>query len=186
MLISIKMRQKISEQLEIPAGITCEFANNMLKCKKDSVAVTRKVEVPCMTISIKDNRITVECESGNKNDFKTIKSHIAHIKNIFSGLQKEYVYKLEACNVHFPMTLKAEGNRVVISNFLGEKTPRFAEILPGVKVDIKGQKITVASADKEAAGHTASNLEKATKIKNRDRRIFQDGIFLTERPGGVK
>lgn len=180
------MKQKLSENLEIPSGIACEFAGKILKCKKDGTEVAKKIEVPCMTISIKDNKISVECASGNKNDFKTIKSYIAHIKNMFLGLQNEYVYKLESCNVHFPMTLKVEGSKVIINNFLGEKTPRFAQILPGVKVDIKGQKITVSSPDKEAAGHTAANLEKATKIKNRDRRIFQDGIFLTERPGGAK
>ncbi|MEM4259480.1 MAG: 50S ribosomal protein L6 [Candidatus Pacearchaeota archaeon] len=180
------MKQKISEQLEIPNGISCEFSNNILKCKKDSSELTKKIDVPGMSLSIKDNKIFIECESGNKKDFKKIKSYVAHIKNLFYGLQKEYIYRLESCNVHFPMTLKIDGDNVVITNFLGEKTPRFAKILPGVKVEIKGQKITVSSPNKEAAGHTASNLERATKIKNRDRRIFQDGIFIVERPGGAK
>lgn len=185
-LISTKMRQKISEQIEIPAGISCTFSDNFLKCKLGELEVSRKIDAPCLLVSIRDNQLVLECHSGNKNDFKKIKSGIAHVKNIFLGLQKPYTYKLESCNVHFPMTVKLEGSRVVINNFLGEKTPRFAEILPGVKVDIKGQNITVTSADKELAGQTAANLEKATKIKNRDRRVFQDGIFLTERPGDAK
>jgi len=180
------MRQKISEQIEIPSGITCEVSNKILKCKKDGVELSKKIAAPCLNTSLKENKIFLECSAGNKNDFKTIKSYIAHIKNMFSGLEKEYVYKLESCNVHFPMTLKVEGSKVMISNFLGEKTPRFAQISPGVKVDIKGQKITVTSPDKDLAGQTAANLEKATKIKNRDRRIFQDGIYLVERPEGAK
>jgi large subunit ribosomal protein L6 len=180
------MRQKISEQIEIPSGITCEVSNKILKCKKDSIELSKKIDAPCLNTSLKENKIFLECPSGNKKDFKTIKSYIAHIKNMFSGLEKEYVYKLESCNVHFPMTLKVEGPRVIISNFLGEKTPRFAQISPGVKVDIKAQKITVTSHDKDLAGQTAANLEKATKIKNRDRRIFQDGIYLVERPEGAK
>src|SRR3989344_4935855 len=92
----------------------------------------------------------------------------------------------ESCNVHFPVTLKVEGNKFVITNFLGEKTPRFAKIPQGVKVEVKGQKITVSSHNKDLAGQTAANLEKATKIRSRDRRIFQDGIFLVERPAGAK
>jgi large subunit ribosomal protein L6 len=80
------------------------------------------------------------------------------------------------------MTLKVEGSKLAINNFLGEKKPRFAEILPNVNVDIKGQNITVSSPDKEAAGQTAANFEKATKVKNRDRRIFQDGIYIVEKP----
>jgi len=180
------MKQKISEQIEIPAGVTSEILGKTLKFKKDKVELTRKIDVPCLNVSIKDNKVILVCEKGNKNDFKTIKSYIAHLKNTFAGLDKEFVYKLESCNVHFPVTIKVEGEKVSITNFLGEKTPRYAKILPGAKVDIKGQKITVTSNDKDAAGQTAANLEKATKVRNRDRRIFQDGIFLVERPEGAK
>ena len=105
---------------------------------------------------------------------------------MFKGINEKFAYKLEACNVHFPMTLKIEGNKLAINNFLGEKTPRHAEILPNVDVDIKGQVITLTSHDKEAAGQTAANFEKATKVRNRDRRIFQDGIYITQKPGDKK
>jgi len=90
---------------------------------------------------------------------------------------------MEICNIHFPMNVKVEGNRMIIKTFLGEQVDRTAKILPNVNVDIKGNKITITSHDKEAAGQTAANIETATKVKGRDRRIFQDGIFLTERNG---
>jgi len=79
--------------------------------------------------------------------------------------------------------MKIDSGRLLINNFLGEKNPRVAVILPNVDVQLKGAKITVTSADKDAAGQTAANIEKATKIRNRDRRIFQDGIYIVERPG---
>ncbi len=79
------------------------------------------------------------------------------------------------------MTLKIDGSRLLINNFLGEKTARIAKILPEVVIEIKGQKITITSANKDAAGQTAANVEKATKIRNRDRRVFQDGIYITEK-----
>jgi len=186
LLISTKMKTKITEQIEIPQGISCEISGKILKFKKDGNELLKKIDVPGLNVSLKDNKITLECEKGNKNDFKTIKSYVAHLKNVFTGLQSEYIYKLESCNVHFPVTIKVEGDKVAITNFLGEKTSRFAKILPGVKVEVKGQKITVSSRDKDLAGQTAANLERATRIKNRDRRIFQDGIFLTERPAGAK
>ncbi len=66
---------------------------------------------------------------------------------------------------------------------MGETTERIAKILPNVKVDIKGSAVTVSSNNIEAAGQIAANLEKATRLTGRDRRIFQDGIFITSKCG---
>jgi len=180
------MKREYIEEIEIPSGIECEIKDGIIKCKKGDVQLEKKISFLKTKAYIKDNKIVFECKSGNKKDYKIIKSYIAHMKNIFHGLNEKYVYNLEFVFVHFPMTLKVEGRKLVINNFLGEKTPRYAEILPNVDVEIKGQKITISSHDKEAAGQTAANFEKATKIKNRDRRIFQDGIFIVSKPGGIK
>jgi len=76
-----------------------------------------------------------------------------------------------------------EGDEIIIKNFLGEKIPRKAKILPNTSVEIKSNQIIVSSSNIEFAGQTAANIERATKIKKRDRRIFQDGIFIIEKPG---
>jgi large subunit ribosomal protein L6 len=81
------------------------------------------------------------------------------------------------------MTVKIEGDKFKIKNFLGEKIERTAMICPNTKVSIKGNIVEVSSVDIEKAGQTAANIEIATKIRNRDRRVFQDGIFITEKPG---
>ena len=176
------MKTKLIEKMQIPEGIKCTFDNNILICQKDKVSLERKILIPKVKINVSGNEISFHSEKGNKIEFKIIKANLAHLKNIFDGLQNKFMYVLEACNVHFPMTLKVEKNKLVINNFLGEKTPRYAEILPEVNVEIKGQKITVSSHSKELAGQTAANIEKATRVRNRDRRVFQDGIYLTEKP----
>lgn len=180
------MKHVITEKIQIPEGVSCIYENKILKCSKDSKTLERKIKLLQAELTIQDNEITLHCKRGNKNNHKIITSNIAHIKNLFLGLQEKFVYHLEACNVHFPMTLKADGDKLVINNFLGEKVPRHAKILPNVDVEIKGHSITVFSHDKEAAGQTAANFEKATKLTGRDRRIFQDGIFIIEKPGRRK
>jgi len=177
------MKKKISEKMQIPEGVSCIYKDKALTCSKSGVSLSRILDIPGVKITIKGNEIFFDAEKGNKNQFKTIKSVLAHLKNMFSGLDAKYKYELEACNVHFPMTLKVDAGKITINNFLGEKVPRHAVILKDVSVEVKGQRITVSSHNKEHAGQTAANIEKATKIKNRDRRVFQDGIYIVERPG---
>jgi len=92
---------------------------------------------------------------------------------------------MEIAYVHFPMTVELdEGkNQITIKNFLGEKKPRICKLIKGADVKIDGKVITVESHNKEIAGQTAANLEKATFVKGKDRRKFQDGIYIVEKPG---
>jgi large subunit ribosomal protein L6 len=79
------------------------------------------------------------------------------------------------------MTVNHEGSKIVIKNFLGERVPRIAKILDGVKVQIDKDIITLSGSSIEAVGQSAGNLEKSTRITNRDRRRFQDGIYITSK-----
>jgi len=175
------MKKKITEIINLPEGVSCSLSNGLLICKKGAVELSRFVNVPSIHLLLNDGSIILETEYGNKKQLNVIMSLTAHIRNLFSGLEKRYVYKMQACNVHFPMTLKVESDRLAINNFLGEKKPRYADILPNVEVEVKGQNISVYSHDKESAGQTAANIEKATKVRNRDRRVFQDGIYIVEK-----
>lgn len=177
------MKEQILEKIELPSGVLCEYEGKMFKCRKGHIELARLIYSPRINIAIRDGSVILNCERGNKIEKKTIKSFMAHIKNILKGLDEKFIYVLEACNVHFPMTFRVEGNKFVIDNFLGEKTSRYAEILPNVEIKIKGQEIRVISSDKESAGQTSGNFEKVTKIKGRDRRIFQDGIYIVRKPG---
>lgn len=178
------MKQEINEMVKIPEGITCEYTEGILKCSKSSTSLELKLDIPKIEVSVRDGQIMIHSKKANRVQRKTVNSVIAHIKNIFAGLDEKFTYKLEAVNVHFPMTLKVEGDTLVINNFLGEKVPRTAKILENVDVEIKGQQIIISSHYKSLAGQTAANFEKATKVGNRDRRIFQDGIYITSKPGG--
>jgi len=177
------MKQKIEEKIKIAEGVSCSVKDSYLSCSKSGVELKRNIKIPNINVNVHGDEIIFSCEKGNKKDLKTIRACLAHIKNMFLGLSQKYVYSLEAVNVHFPMTLKIEKGTLIINNFLGEKVSRKAKLLPNVDVQIKGAKISVSSHDKESAGQTAANIEKATIVRNRDRRIFQDGIYIVEKPG---
>ena len=68
----------------------------------------------------------------------------------------------------------------MIKNFLGEKQPRKTRIVGNTKLEVKGQEVTVSGCDKDAIGATIANLRTATKIKDKDPRVFQDGLYVIE------
>lgn len=185
MRIFIKMNKDLERVVEIPEGVTVEVSGNTIKVKGNGKELVRKVNHGKILMAVADGNFTLKAKGATRRESKMIGTIWAHVKNMIQGVQEDFVYTLEICNVHFPMNVKAEGDKITIKSFLGETTERFARIMPEAKVDIKGSAITVSSHDIEAAGQTAANLEKATRLTGRDRRIFQDGIFITEKPGRV-
>ena len=57
-----------------------------------------------------------------------------------------------------------------------------SKIGDNTKVEVKAADITVSGPDIEAVGQTAANMEQATKIRKHDRKVFQDGIYITKKP----
>ena len=53
----------------------------------------------------------------------------------------------------------------------------------GAELDIGKEIITIKSVNKEIAGQAAANFEAATKIRARDNRIFQDGVYIINKAG---
>jgi large subunit ribosomal protein L6 len=95
------------------------------------------------------------------------------------GVTDGFTYNLKAFYSHFPMTMAVKGNKFVVNNYFGERVPRTSDILSGVEVKVNNKvEVVVSGIDKELVGQTAANIEKSTTIKNRDRRVFQDGIYL--------
>jgi len=176
------MNKNLMREVEIPEGVEVLVSGNKITVKGNGKELVREVDNGKVSMAVADGKVVLTAKGATRRESKMIGTIWAHLKNMIKGVGEDYVYTLEVCNVHFPMNVKAEGEKVTIKSFLGETTQREARIMPNAKVDIKGNQITVSSYDIEAAGQTAANLEKATRLTGRDRRIFQDGIFITEKP----
>src|SRR3989344_13039 len=93
--------------------------------------------------------------------------------------------------MHPLVSIKKEGNGLtLITKSSKKKSKRMVNsyhahilnLFRGAKEKIDKDTITVDAANVETAGQTAANIEIATKIKGRDRRTFQDGIYIIEKP----
>jgi len=177
------MRRELTEKIEIPEGIEAEITGSEIKLKKAGKELVRKFTG--FEIKKEGNFVVLHCMRATKREKKEMKTLKSHLKNGIDGLTERFEYKLQVCAVHFPMSVSLDKakNELIVKNFLGGVKPRVAKIIPGVEVKIEKDIITVLSEAKEKAGQTAANIEKATTVRNRDRRTFQDGIFITMKPG---
>ena len=179
------MNENLERVVEIPEGVEVTINENDFVVKGKGKELSRNFDLGKISAIVKDGKVILTAKGATRRESKMIGTTWAHLKNMIKGIGEEFVYELEICNVHFPMNVKVDGDKIMIKSFLGETTQRIAKILANVNIDIKGSKITVSSNDIEAAGQTAANLEKATRLTGRDRRIFQDGIFITAKPGRI-
>ncbi len=167
--------------LEIPKEANIEIKDNEIIVKGRLGTIKKKLAMENVDIKRDANTITIN-PKGKRREAKAMAGTVSsHIDNMFVGVTKGWTYTLKILYLHFPMTVKAEKDKIVISNFLGERTPRITGIVGETKVEVKGDQIIVTGANIEDVSRTASNIERATRIKFYDRRVFQDGIFITSK-----
>ncbi|MCX8166614.1 MAG: 50S ribosomal protein L6 [Candidatus Micrarchaeota archaeon] len=166
--------KELKEVIPLPENVTAEVNGNLITIKGPKGSVTRhlkwrsRVAVEGKTIIITSNSLM---------DLNTAK---AHLTNNLKGVQEPFSKHLKIVHAHFPITLETKGNKIYIKNFLGEKKPREAKIIGDVKIEVKGKDVFMRSCDIEALGQTYANIKSALKIRQRDSRVFQDGIYEIE------
>ncbi len=168
----------MSTKVKIPDNVTVAVSGDKITVTGTKGSAERNF--PVRNISIKVTGADVEISAEKKMIENTF---VAHLQNMLKGVQAPFEYRLKVAYVHFPMTVEVKNGEFAVNNFLGERRTRKTRLPKNVEVKIAGEIITVQSPDIELAGKTASLIEQLTRISNRDRRTFLDGIFMIEKPG---
>lgn len=166
---------------EIPEDVTVSLDGTRVVVAGPKGTLSRDMRFPGITIAIDDGMVRVSTDVTRKRVVAMVGTLASHIRNMCKGVTEGYEYRMKVVFSHFPIQLKLQGTTLVIDNFLGEKQSRFARIEPGVKADVGNDAVTLSGIDKEKVGNSAANIEHATRIRNRDPRVFQDGIYIVER-----
>ena len=174
---------EVKEQITIPEGVTASVDNGTLTIKGEKGELARVFSHPKINLIVNSNVVEITSKNVRKKDKALIGTFVAHINNMAKGVTNGFEYKMKTVFSHFPIKTSVEGNEFVIQNFLGERAPRKAKILEGVTVEAKGENVTVTGIDKEKVGQTVANIERATKVKKRDIRVFQDGVYRISKGG---
>ncbi|WP_321422068.1 50S ribosomal protein L6 [uncultured Methanobacterium sp.] len=167
----------LREEIPIPEGVEVTIDQDVT-VKGPKGELKRRFKQGNVTIKQEDNLVVLETRFPKKKDKAMLGTIKSHISNMIQGLTEGFTYKMKIVYAHFPMTVKAAKEKVIIENFLGERYPRTAKVVGSAQVKVQGDEVTVTGVNKEDVGQTMANLEQATKIKGRDPRVFQDGIYL--------
>jgi large subunit ribosomal protein L6 len=171
----------IEKRVSLPEGFSASVEGKMVRVSGKGKQAEKLFKAEGISFEAKDGEVIIKGRPASRRINALTSTLASHVKNMAFGMESQYSYKLSIVYSHFPMNVAAKGNVFEINNFVGEKKTRTARILPNVTVTVKGKEVVVKSQDKEAAGQTAANIENATKVKGKDTRIYQDGIFIVEK-----
>jgi large subunit ribosomal protein L6 len=177
----MKMKSDIAYEITVPEEVKVEAAENVVTLTGPKGTVTKKMPSRKVSVAASGNIITIKASPATQREKKLANTYRAHMTHMIVGVLEGHTYKLRVCSGHFPMSTAMKGEILEVKNFLGETKPRTVKIKQGAQVKIEGDLITVEAPDKELAGQIAADIEQVTRITNRDRRIFQDGIYIIEK-----
>jgi large subunit ribosomal protein L6 len=164
-----------------PLGVSVELAGDVLTFTGPSGKVSRKFSSPFVTVAVEGGKILLEARSENRKAKAVFQTFQAHIANLAAGAKHGFEYKMEVVQSHFPIKVTSTGSEFKVENFIGEKAARIVHVEPGVTVKIDGKNVILSGVDLEVVSRTAQKIEDATKVKKKDHRTFQDGIYIVEK-----
>jgi large subunit ribosomal protein L6 len=171
-----------SQELSISENLNIEISGNKVKISGPKGELEKNFKlVGGIKIKKVDNKIKVSSESERRKIKSLVGTMVAHIRSMIRGVTEGFVYKLRVVYSHFPITVKVEGDKILIQNFLGEKTPRVGKIVGDIKVKVGDSDILVSGINREDVGQTAANIEQACRITGYDRRRFMDGVYIVSK-----
>ena len=177
-----------NEEMEIPEGVKVTLdGNHHITVKGPNGKITKDFShVRGIKVSIEGKKIFVSTNFPKSATLALTKTVINLIKNLIIGVQTNYKYICKVCYSHFPCTVevKPEKKEIHVVNFLGERAPRVTRYLDNVEVKVEGDDVILIGPDKETLGQTAANIQKCCRIRKKDPRVFQDGVYLYKRQVG--
>ncbi len=176
------------EEVEIPKGVkvTLEGGHQIRVRGPNGDIIKDFSHVRGIKVAIKDNKVIFSTNFPKRETLALIKTIVSIINNLIMGVQTNYKYVCKVAYSHFPCTVevKTDKKEVHIVNFLGERAPRVTNYFDNVKVEVDGDDVYLIGPDKESLGQVAANIKRACRIRKKDPRVFQDGVYCYKKMHG--
>jgi large subunit ribosomal protein L6 len=176
----------VEKTIQIMDGVDLKIDGRRVTVSGEKGTLTRDFSHASISIQKEENSVKIRTDWPRKKEAATVVTVSSHIQNMIKGVTKGFSYKLKIVFSHFPISVKAEGKKVLIENFTGERSPRIANIMGDAQVSVTQEEVIVKGIDLEDVSQTAANIEQATRVKKKDPRVFLDGIYVYEHLEGME
>ena len=184
--MSTDQLEKFQDAIDIPEGIKVTQKKHMLSFVGPLGKTFKSFRTIPVNIELGENQILLKAIGRKKRDYAILHTARSLIRNICEGLIIGYTIKMKIVYAHFPVTVKVNGKIIIIENFQGERAPRKTHIVGNTKVTPKGEDVILTGEVWTDITQTAANIELKTKVKNKDHRVFLDGIYVFEKKKGLE
>jgi large subunit ribosomal protein L6 len=168
--------------LEIPEGISVSLEDRTISVKGKLGTIKKDFTKLPAFLTIENNIVKIEPYGTRRKDFAISKTAQSIINNMIKGVQNGYKYRMKIVFAHFPITVKIKDGKVHVENFFGERKARISNIVgDSTKVAIEGDDLVITGPHLEHVSQTAANIELSTRVKNKDQRVFLDGVYVYSR-----
>lgn len=183
--MSTEQSAEFKDEVEIPDGVTVFLDKHMLSFVGPLGKTHKSFRGIPVNIEITESKILLTAINSKKRDYAILHTARSIIRNICEGLTRGYTVKMKVVFSHFPITVKVKGQEILIENFQGERAPRITKIVGNTKVIPKGEDVILTGEVWTDITQTAANIELRSKVKNKDHRVFLDGIYVFEKKKGI-
>ncbi|MEM0128052.1 MAG: 50S ribosomal protein L6 [Thermoplasmatales archaeon] len=167
--------------IDVPEGVSVRQNKFELEVQGKKGKVVKNFKNEYAKVELKDNKVHIYLLRGKRSDLAVLGTWQSIIESAMTGVTKGFVYTMKIVYAHFPVKVTVKGNQVMLDNFLGEKSARVISVPAEAKVTVKGDTVTIEGCDLETLGNAAAKIEKMSKIKGFDPRVFQDGIYIVRK-----
>lgn len=175
----------MEKKIEIPERVEIKIDDKLIEISGPKGTIKKDFNNPrfnkFIKIEKKDSEVSVRTDSKKRKIRAFVGTIHAHIRNMVNGVTRGYKYEMKIVYTHFPMTVSVRGKEIEIKNFIGEKGTRKTYIVGETGVKVEKEKITLSGINVDDVSQTAANIEIVCKLSGRDKRIFTDGIYISEK-----
>tara|TARA_B100001750_G_scaffold87861_1_gene69318 strand:- start:395 stop:952 length:558 start_codon:yes stop_codon:yes gene_type:complete len=184
--MSTELVDKLASELEIPEGVTVTYNKPMINVEGPLGKTWKSFKKIPVTIEVKDGKVFFKAQGTRDKNRAIMNTSRSLIRNLCEGVVEGYTIKMKIVFSHFPITVKVDGKTVLIENFQGERAPRKTKVWGDTKVVPKGDDVIITGHVLTDVSQTAAEIENGSRVKNKDHRVFLDGVYKFEKKKGIE